>query len=194
MRAGRRRWRGGEVAPPRRSRQGTPARRPDVRVRPADLPGCPPRASSRPRWPDAASPNKRWGTWFCPNRQAVPAVRRACTWGDDKPGRRGHGGACERRRARPAHGARTNFDRTPSESGRPGRIQGARLASSQVHARRDAARAAGLREASSHRQCQTNATARAAGLREAVPPQSQQPNRAARAAGQPEASPRRPVT
>jgi hypothetical protein len=40
------------------------------------------------------------------------------------------------------------FHRTPSESGRPGRIQGARAESSQVHARRAAARAPHPREAS----------------------------------------------
>ncbi len=39
------------------------------------------------------------------------------------------------------------FQRTPSESGRPGRIQGARAESSQVHASRAAARAADPREA-----------------------------------------------
>ncbi len=43
--------------------------------------------------------------------------------------------------------ARTNFKRTPAESGRSGRIQGARAESSQVHASRAAARAADLREA-----------------------------------------------
>ena len=43
--------------------------------------------------------------------------------------------------------ARTNFKRAPAESGRSGRIQGARAESSQVHASRAAARAADLREA-----------------------------------------------
>jgi hypothetical protein len=40
------------------------------------------------------------------------------------------------------------FQRTPSECGRPGRIQGARAESSQVHASRAAARAPDPREAS----------------------------------------------
>ena len=51
------------------------------------------------------------------------------------------------RRTRPANAARANFDRTPSESDRPGRIQGARAESSQVHASRAAARAPAPREA-----------------------------------------------
>jgi hypothetical protein len=52
------------------------------------------------------------------------------------------------RRTRPTNAARTNLDRKPSESGRPGRIQGARAESSQVHARRAAARAPDPRDAS----------------------------------------------
>jgi hypothetical protein len=33
---------------------------------------------------------KRWRKYFCPNRLGEPAVRRACTWRDAAPGRRGH--------------------------------------------------------------------------------------------------------
>ena len=102
-------------------------------------------ASKARRCPDQT---KRWRKYFCPNRLGEPAVRRACTWGDAAPGHRGHFWRAYEVAERGHHRvARTNLDRTPSESGRPGRIQGARAESSQVHASRAAARAADPREA-----------------------------------------------
>jgi hypothetical protein len=132
----------------RPSRQGTAARRCAIRVKPGGL--CPMTAagsvaaSKARRCPDQT---KRWSKYFCPNRLGEPAVRRACTWRDAAPGRRGRVGA----HAKPPSAARQRcadeLDRTPSESGRSGRIQGVRSESSQVHASRAAARAAGQREA-----------------------------------------------
>ena len=84
---------------------------------------------------------------FVPTASHVPAGRRACTWGDDEPGRRGHRGACEKCRVRPACVARKNLHRTPSESGRPGRIQAPVWRRAKCLAAATQARAAGRREA-----------------------------------------------
>jgi hypothetical protein len=93
--------------------------------------------------PTLPKPTKKGGGSLCPNHRAEPAVRRACTWGDGAPGHRGHcSHAYEAAERGQGNAARTNLDRTPSESGRSGRIQGARSESSQVRGRRDAARAA----------------------------------------------------
>ena len=54
------------------SREGTPTRWPNVRVKPGTPPERWPRASSRPRWPDdAKTPFKTFGRGICPNRQAA---------------------------------------------------------------------------------------------------------------------------
>ncbi len=132
----------------RRSRKGTPAARHDVRVRPGDLPWRRPRAASRPRRPDAAqTKQQKWGTEFVPTAW----VNRRCggrvlgeTQHRDVEGIAGtHTKSPSATRQRYAD----EFHRTPLESGRPGRIQGARAESSQVHASRSAARAPPLREA-----------------------------------------------
>jgi hypothetical protein len=135
-------------AAPSTSRQGTKATRPAIRVRPGGQCQGWPRASTRPRWPvDAKTPPKNRCTGICPNRQPAPAARWACTWRDDEPGRRGHRGGPQEVPGAAQWPTRTNFERTPSE-GRPSRpTSGARSASSQVRAHRDAARAAGPREA-----------------------------------------------
>ena len=57
----------------RRAREGTPASRPDVRVKPVAVPERWPRASSRPRWPDDAKQHLETANVFSTRRDATAA-------------------------------------------------------------------------------------------------------------------------
>ena len=73
--------------------------------------------------PPMPKPFERRDTCICPNRPRVPAARRACTCGAGRRAVEGIAARHEKCRARPARATRSNFNRTPSEFGRPGRIQ-----------------------------------------------------------------------
>ena len=139
----------GEVTPPSsftRSSACSAARHSRQARRPAVAPAAGSVAASKAR--RCQTKQQKWGTEFVPT-----------TWVNQRCGGRVLG-ETQHRAIEGIAGAHTKppnatcqrradeFQRTPSESGRPGRIQGARAKSSQVHASRSAARAPAPREAS----------------------------------------------
>ena len=111
------------------SREGAPATRFDVRVKPAARLPRWPRASTRPRWPvDAKSPFKNHRVFSQPTE--VPARQDGLGLGSQaRPARRGPWLACAPSpRARPACVTRSEVDERPSDS-RPSRPRIRRTAS-----------------------------------------------------------------